>query len=70
MAITETIKSGTKTSKKDDLFEFSVGEKVEVKVKVKACKSAQAKEFPQTYPASSGDFTLDRLVINLEVKKD
>lgn len=70
MAIAKTIQSGAQPAQKAGFFEFSVSENVEVRVKVKAGKAARAKDFPQTYPTSSGDFTLDRLIINLEVKKN
>lgn len=70
MAIGKTIQSGLQPNQQAGFFEFSVGGNVEVRVKVKAGKAAQAKVFPDTYPTSSGGFTLDRLVINLAVQKN
>jgi hypothetical protein len=69
MAITKTINSGARPAQQAGFFEFSVSGKVEMRVKVKAGKAAQAKEFPEKYPTVSGNFTLDRLVINLAVPK-
>ena len=65
-----TIQPGTQPKPNAGLFEFSAGNQLEVRVKVKAGKTPQAKEYPQTYPAISGTFTLNRLVINLEVQKN
>ncbi len=70
MAIAKTIQSGAQPNQQAGLFEFSVSGIVEVRVKVKAGKAAQAKAFPDTFPTSSGGFTLDRLVINLVVQKN
>lgn len=70
MAINKTINSGNTPTQRDGSYEFSSGGTVEVKVKVKPGKTPKAKAIPDIFPASSGDFTLDRLVINLEVKKN
>jgi len=69
MAIAKIIQSGTPPTPNAGLFEFSAANRVEVRVKVKAGKTPRAKDFPPTYPASSGKFTLSRFVINLEVQK-
>jgi hypothetical protein len=48
-------------------FEFLMNDEVEVKVKVKEGKTARAKPLPADDPPSQSDFTLARLVMNLEV---
>ena len=70
MAPKMTIQPGTPPKSNAGFFEFSAGAQLEVKVKVKAGKTPKAKAAPQTYPTSSGNFTLSRLVINLEVQKN
>lgn len=52
---------------KNNVFEFKKDGLLHVKVKVANGKKAIAKEFSDPIPPDSKDFTLDRLVINLEV---
>jgi hypothetical protein len=60
--VNSTLKSGAPAS----LIQFLVGGKVEVSVKVGQGKSALAKAFGAEPPAPTG-YTIDRLVINLQV---
>jgi hypothetical protein len=73
--VRRTILEGNTPSESDDTlgnasakrFEFSADGLVQVKVKVKHGKKAQAKAIPADDPPSGNGFTLTRLVMNLEV---
>ena len=73
--VQRTIHVGNKPQENDDTigtaaakrFEFSTQGQVQVKVKVKRGKNAKAKAVPADDPPSQNDFTLLRVVMNLEV---
>jgi hypothetical protein len=73
--VQRTINAGNAPQEHDDKigaaaakrFEFSAQGQVQVKVKVKRGKNARVKAVPANDPPSQDDFTLLRLVMNLEV---